>query len=371
MAKRSLQIECNLIGEYLKTTPVSKQAFSKARYKMSYTSFQELNRQVLKEIYKDDAEGLWYGYRVFGVDGSTLRLPNSTELEEYFGRHQRGAEQSGQGPIVARISEVVELTTGIIVDAEIMPWSSGERAIAKEHIRSVTTLFHELQQPQQLFLFDRGYASRELMQTILNANANFMFRMQRSFNSKIDEAVNNGKDSIDIQLWPDMPTMRLIIRRLPSNEMCVLLTSIMDTSILDDAFFKLYWMRWTGCEEGYKKQKIALELENFSGMGLEVVHQEFWATVLAVNLFQIQCLEEEGAWNVEDPPKERINRSVVFGSLRHVIFSTIIGDISVEEFHQKFLLVARRSKIKVRPGRLYSRENVGKPKRHHVFRRVC
>ncbi|WP_253303407.1 hypothetical protein [Wolbachia endosymbiont of Phyllotreta cruciferae] len=28
-------------------------------------------------------------------------------------------------------------------------------------------------------------------------------------------------------------------------------------------------------------------------------------------------------------------------------------------------------RVKIRPGRLYSRDKVDKPKRHHVFRRVC
>lgn len=30
-----------------------------------------------------------------------------------------------------------------------------------------------------------------------------------------------------------------------------------------------------------------------------------------------------------------------------------------------------RAKVKIGPGRLYSRNKVDKPKRHHVFRRVC
>ena len=39
LAKKSMQIECNLIGERLMAEPASKQAFSKARYNISYTGF--------------------------------------------------------------------------------------------------------------------------------------------------------------------------------------------------------------------------------------------------------------------------------------------------------------------------------------------
>ncbi|UIP91353.1 hypothetical protein IYZ83_004210 [Wolbachia pipientis] len=36
-----------------------------------------------------------------------------------------------------------------------------------------------------------------------------------------------------------------------------------------------------------------------------------------------------------------------------------------------FYRASIRAKVKIRPGRLYSRNKVDKPKRHHVFRRVC
>ena len=372
MAKRSLQIECNLLGDRLMTEPVSKQAFSKARYKISHTGFKALNDQLLEESYRDDHEGLWYGYRVFGIDGSTIHLPKSAETEKYFGRWDRGQNRNENCPIIGRVSEVVELTTGIIVSAEIAPWSSGERMLAKEQVKAVSKLFHRLNQHKQLFVFDRGYSSKDLMRLILDSESDFMFRMPSKFNKKIDDLAANGDADCLLELAPELPTLRLVVRKLPSKELCILLTSLVDTSLVTaDDLFRLYWLRWTGCEEGYKKQKVSLELENFIGLGVEAVLQEFWATVVAVNLFQIQCLTEEGPWNVDNPPHERINRNVVFGSLREDIFHVLLGEISIQGFQEKFQRIARRSKVKVRPGRRYSRDGVNKPKRHHVFRRTC
>ena len=99
--------------------------------------------------------------------------------------------------------------------------------------------------------------------------------------------------------------------------------------------------------------------------------QDFWATVVMVNVFQAHCFEEEGPWDPISPPNERINRSIVFGSLRDALLMTVLGKMSAEEFSEKFKAIARRSKVKVRPGRTYSRKAVGKPKRHHIFRRTC
>jgi hypothetical protein len=114
-----------------------------------------------------------------------------------------------------------------------------------------------------------------------------------------------------------------------------------------------------------------LQLENFSEISLEVVLQEFWATVLVLNTFLLHCVDEEGPWDPKNPPEERINRNVVFGSLRDDVFGMLIGELSINEFTDKFKRVAQRGKIKIKPGRHFSRERVGKPKRHHVYRRTC
>ncbi len=104
LAKRSLQIECNLLGERDMTDPASKQAFSKARYKIRYTAFKALNDQLLEDVYSNNPNGLWRGYRIFGVDASTIRLPESEENEEYFGRHNSNGGNKKKDPMMARIS---------------------------------------------------------------------------------------------------------------------------------------------------------------------------------------------------------------------------------------------------------------------------
>jgi hypothetical protein len=352
--------------------PVSKQAFSKARYKISYTGFKELNTTLLKELYTNNKEGCWQGYRIFGIDGSTIRLPESEELEEYIGRWDRGAGRNDNCPIIARISEVVELTTGIVVDAELTPPEFGENTLADEQIKKVCDLLDEAGQEKRVFVFDRGYPSKALIKTLLGANAEFVFRLPKDFNKSTTQALKRVENDIIFQFSDDIPLLRLVRITLSSGEECVLLTSFTNLQMFSiEDLSSIYWMRWSGCEEGYKKQKIALELENFSGKGLEAVLQEFWATVLVVNIFQVHCLDEEGALQPNIIPTKRINRSVMFGSLRQDIFMVLAGEISSQSFTEKFTKYAKRFTENVRPGRRFSREKVGKPKRHHCFRRTC
>lgn len=79
LAKRRLQIVCNQIGGHQMIIPASKQSFSQTRYKIPYTGFKALNNRLLEEVNQDEHEALWYGYRVFGIDGSTIPLPKSKE----------------------------------------------------------------------------------------------------------------------------------------------------------------------------------------------------------------------------------------------------------------------------------------------------
>lgn len=86
LVRKSLSIECELLDPSGKYEVPSKQAFSKARYKISHTCFQELLEDSLKVSYAEEpAYGTWRGYRVIAADGSSLRLPDSPEIVEKFG----------------------------------------------------------------------------------------------------------------------------------------------------------------------------------------------------------------------------------------------------------------------------------------------
>ena len=85
LAKKSLQIECNLLSDKIMSDPVSKQAFSKARHNISHTGFKALNTAFLEQAYFEDDTGTWNGFRVFGIDGSMIRLPKTDETLKLFG----------------------------------------------------------------------------------------------------------------------------------------------------------------------------------------------------------------------------------------------------------------------------------------------
>jgi hypothetical protein len=78
--------------------------------------------------------------------------------------------------------------------------------------------------------------------------------------------------------------VRLIRVVLPTGEIEVLMTSLLDAEDFPtEAFAELYHLRWAQ-EESYKRFKCRVEVENWSGKSALSIVQDFHAKVLALNL---------------------------------------------------------------------------------------
>jgi hypothetical protein len=371
LCRKSLQIECNLLWDWIGLgDPASKQAFSQARHKIRHTGFQELHEQSVINFYQGNAVGLWRGYRLLGIDGSTCRIPESLELFEYFGRFKAGGvAEKGKQPIKARISEVIDLRLGLVVDAELIQFNSSERTVARQQIPRAIERLRRAGQDKTLVVFDRGYPSRDMFEDMLKSGTDFIFRLPQYYKTTTS-ALASQNDYVG-ELYEGIQSLRIVSKKLSTGEKAVLITSLCDENISVEEIFQVYQLRWSGLEEGYKHQKITLELENFSGKSLESVLQDFWCTVLTATLIAIHCAEIEEPRPIIPALGLRVNRSVLMGSLRKDILRVLIGEMTQKEFQDKFTRIASRSKIQVKPGRSFSRDRVDKPKRHHIFRRSC
>jgi len=81
MVSKTMQREINNFITNVKKKEISytKSAISKARVKISPEVFRELNDGFVQDIYEDKEEvKLYRGFRIFGIDGTRLELPNMT-----------------------------------------------------------------------------------------------------------------------------------------------------------------------------------------------------------------------------------------------------------------------------------------------------
>lgn len=373
LVKKSLGIECELLEPCSSKIPPSKQAFSQARYKIRYTGFQEFLEDSLKGTYtKDPLYGTWRGYRVIAADGSTLRLPDSKEMREEFGEFKPNGT-GGRMPPVARVSLFTDLCTSMICSARLSSWGVGEQTMAQEQLEEVVAKMRFLKQEKQIFIYDRGYPSVRFMKQHHDLSVDFLFRMQKRAYLNLWERVNNGEKDFDCEISSQdiAQKVRVLVFTLPNGNTEVLTTSLFDREkFTPEDISKIYILRWH-IEECYKRLKVGAEIENFSGVNLEAVLQEFWAHLVMCNVLSLFMCDSQGPWDPDNHSKYRLNFSILFGVMREKLRQVIVGSSSPEEFEMLFNRVALRAKVKIRPGRLFSRDKVGKPRRHHVFRRVC
>ena len=142
---------------------------------------------------------------------------------------------------------------------------------------------HELlTNAKKLSIFDRGYASFDMIETLLENGFNFVMRVRKNFNRDIDSQTKS-----DGYVWIEkdgkLIHVRVIKFMIDSGEEETLITNITDKRLGKNAFKKLYFMRWP-VETKYDIVKNKLQLENFTALKPEGIKQDFFATMYLANI---------------------------------------------------------------------------------------
>jgi hypothetical protein len=272
---------------------VSKAALTKARMKLKYQAFIELNHHLNSFFEKNFNPKTWFGFRLLIIDGSMIRLPRCEDIAKHFGVWK---VRQGRPSPMARISQLYDTLNKITVDALISPKHIGERELAAQHLLNIM--------PTDLVLLDRGYPAWWLFALITSLEANFCARISctkwkivRSFFQ------SNAKESIILlpppttsiktarQMGLDLRPLKMrLIRIENAGKTQVLITSLTDTKLYPyEVFAELYHKRWP-VEEDYKIIKCRIEMENFSGQSALSVYQDFHAKVLLKNMVSVLAM---------------------------------------------------------------------------------
>ena len=291
--KRSYQDELDGFFQAFKGYEVSKRivskvALSKARMKLKYEAFVELNRHLIDFFYRNFQPITWQGLNLLAIDGSTARLPRIEEIAKHFGVwHSKGGAECP----IAKVSQMFDVLNNISIDAVISPKSVGERELAAQHFLNLL--------PADLILLDRGYPAYWLFNLILSLGSNFCARISCTKWKIIRKFYHSGKKEQIIYL-PALPTsikqclemgldtkplrLRLVRVQLDTGETEILITYLIDSDLYSAHIFdELCHQRWPA-EEDYKKAKCWIEIENFSGKSVLSVYQDFHAKIFSKNL---------------------------------------------------------------------------------------
>jgi len=373
--KRSYQDELDGFFQALKGFEVSKRivskvALSKARMKLKYEAFVELNRHLIDFFYRDFQPITWHGLNLLAIDGSTVRLPRIKKIAEHFGVWH--SKEGTECPI-ARASQMFDVLNNLSIDAIISPKSVGERELAAQHFLNLL--------PTDLILLDRGYPAYWLFNLTLSLGSNFCARISctkwkivRKFyhSGKKEQIIYLSAPSTSIKQCLEMGLdtkplrLRLVRVQLDTGETEILVTSLIDPDLYPvHIFHELYHERWP-VEEDYKTAKCWIEIENFSGKSVLSVYQDFHAKIFSKNMTSALAYPTREIVRQASEGKKyeyQINFAQALSNTKNVIVllferSKPVATQLISQLHEIFVKTIEP----IRPGRRF-------PRNHKVHRR--
>jgi hypothetical protein len=340
---KSLQLRLNELVPRLGlgVITVSNMAYCKARHKLKHTAFIELNQiGVVEVMYEDGDYETYHGFRLLGVDGSKVQLPDTDECKEVFGtmpyrspagRHTGGRKKKRGEHCFALASVVYDVCNRIALDARLEPVKTHETTIAAAQLASISL------SAKDLVIEDRGYHSYRMMAVIARTGAHFLIRCKRKSGMPTadDMLAGNGADDQTVTIvLPKHLAGREAYRSLPASlkvrfvrvvldngEIEVLATSVLDYDQLTPEDCKeLYYLRW-GIETFYGILKTRLAVENFSGYSPEAIRQDYFATVFLTGVESIFTQDAEATLQKQKGghPK-KVNKAVSFNAIKNKAF---------------------------------------------------
>jgi hypothetical protein len=145
-------------------------AFCQARTRLPLVVWQQLVRQTSAACEQTTHdEGRWRGHRTFLVDGSSFSMPDTPELQEYFG--QPGGQRPGCGFPVAHLLALFHAGTGFLLEVLAAPWHT--------HDMAQVALLHPTLRPGDVLVGDRAFCSFAHLALLHQQGLHALFRVHQ------------------------------------------------------------------------------------------------------------------------------------------------------------------------------------------------
>lgn len=235
----------------------------------------------------------WRGLALYGVDGTTLRVPDSPENREHFGSANAGPRGRSAYPQL-RLVALSALRSHLLAAAAFGPYSVGEATYAR-------SLWEKLPE-DSLCIVDRNFFAADVLFPLSREgrSRHWLIRAKKNVKWRILERL--GKDDYLVEMkvsWqarrndPTLPRRweaRAIRYQRRGFQPQWLLTSLMDaTAYPASEIATLYHERWE-IELGYDEIKTEMldREEAIRSKSPERIRQEVWGILLAYNLVRLE-----------------------------------------------------------------------------------
>lgn len=312
MPRKSLPTELDLFFEG-KGYSVSKQAFSKARYKISPQAFEDIFQMSTNIFQFSNQPKTWDGYRIFAIDGSDIAVDHNKNNEAEFGLKTNNHFSYP----MARLTALYDVTNDLIVDVQFTGISVGEREHAHRLLSS--SALTNSGNYKNLIIFDRGYPSRALIHELEEKGFFYLIRCSHSFLSCVNKSPDG--DHIVSDIYKGKTTKIRVIKDTSGEESHILVSNLFEDHQDTVYHQNLYHRRWE-LETKYGELKTRMRLENFSGKNPQAIRQDLYAALFISNLSALikssteTEIEEE---LVNENHKYQLNRSYIIGTVSRYV----------------------------------------------------
>ena len=148
--------------------------------------------------------------------------------------------------------------------------------------------------------------------------------------------------------------VRFVSVRLPTGELEVLVTSLLDQTLYPTQdFLELYHRRWNH-ETYHQMLKGRLDLENWSGQTVEAVRQDVQAAVFVSNVESLLSQEAQEKLSAQDATRQypaQVNRAVSYHALKERMLDLLWSKRPIQKVLEEIQRWMQSNPVSVRPDR--------------------
>ena len=294
---------------------VSSAAIAQARSRVGSEPLAELFQTTAESWVKEcSGRSLWRDLSVFAIDGSTLRIPDTSSNEEMFGRP--GSARSKAGYPQVRVVAVLAVGSRIMSDFVIGALDQGETTLARPLIDRIPD--------RSVLILDRGFVDHGMFARIPaeGTDRHFLCRGKANLVATRVQSLGRNDSLVEITVSatrrradPTLPktlVVRLIQYRIKGFRASTLITSMLDAERFPASdIVELYHKRWE-IEMAYDEIKThTLEREEtIRSRSADLVLQEVHGLLIAYNLIRVMMARAALAAGME-PARMSFRNSLV------------------------------------------------------------
>ena len=275
--------------------PMARSAIADARGALGDNAMEWLYRRCSGRWGHASADRQrWRELALYGVDGTTERVPDSDDNRDHFGSPTAGAVRGAGGYPQVRIVGLMALRSHLMVDVQFGPYTKSELAYAKELWSSVPD--------HSLTILDRAFLSAGVLIPLASKgmNRHWLTRAKSNTQYRVVRKLGRKDDLVEIRVTPEArkkdPTLpevwyvRAIRYTRKGFREQVLLTSLLDPDAYPrEEVIELYHERWE-LELGFDEIKTEM-LDREEAIRSQTplrIYQEVWGILLAYNLVRLE-----------------------------------------------------------------------------------